>query len=36
MGRDFYDAAYLLGKAEPDMRYLEEKLGIFDRCAAPS
>jgi len=31
MGRDFYDAAYLLGKAEPDMRYLEAKLGISDR-----
>ena len=33
MGRDFYDAAYLLGKAEPDMRYLEEKLGIPDHGA---
>lgn len=28
MGRDFYDAVYLLGKARPNQSYLKTKLGI--------
>lgn len=30
MGRDFYDASYLMGATSPDMRYLDEKLGLGD------
>lgn len=28
MGRDFYDASYLMSKTSPDMGYLRQKLGI--------
>ncbi|MFW6129675.1 MAG: nucleotidyl transferase AbiEii/AbiGii toxin family protein [Atribacterota bacterium] len=28
MGKDFFDIVYLTAKTEPDMNYLEEKLGI--------
>lgn len=31
MGRDFFDIVFLHGRAEPDMQYLSEKLGIKDR-----
>ncbi|MFQ6070511.1 MAG: nucleotidyl transferase AbiEii/AbiGii toxin family protein [Candidatus Aminicenantales bacterium] len=30
LGRDFYDALFLLGKTRPNLRYLKEKLGIKD------
>lgn len=30
MGRDFYDAIFLLGKTKPDIGYLDAKLGISD------
>jgi predicted nucleotidyltransferase component of viral defense system len=30
MGRDFFDAAFLLGKTMPDYGYLKERLGIKD------
>ena len=30
MGRDFYDAVFLLGKTKPNLKYLKEKLGIED------
>lgn len=30
MGRDFYDAMFLAGKAKPDFRYLKFKAGIVD------
>lgn len=30
MGRDFYDALFLLGKTNPNLKYLKEKLGIKD------
>jgi len=30
MGRDFFDAVFLLGKTEPNMDYLREKVGIED------
>jgi predicted nucleotidyltransferase component of viral defense system len=28
LGRDFYDALFLLGKTNPNLKYLKEKLGI--------
>jgi predicted nucleotidyltransferase component of viral defense system len=31
MGRDFYDAVFLAGKANPDFAYLKERAGIEDR-----
>ncbi len=31
MGRDFYDAIFLFGKAEPDFGYLKLKLGINNK-----
>lgn len=30
MGRDFYDAMFLAGKAKPNFRYLKDKAGIAD------
>jgi len=30
MGRDFFDVVFLLGKTEPNMDYLREKVGIKD------
>lgn len=30
VGRDFYDTIFLLGKTEPNFRYLKSKLGIKD------
>ncbi len=31
MGRDFYDAVFLAGKAKPDFAYLKERAGIKDK-----
>ena len=31
MGRDFYDAVFLTGKATPDFAYLKERAGIEDK-----
>ncbi len=31
MGRDFYDAVFLSGKAKPDFAYLKERAGIEDK-----
>ena len=31
MGRDFYDAVFLAGKAKPDFEYLKERAGIADK-----
>ncbi|OIO34505.1 MAG: hypothetical protein COX40_04300 [Candidatus Omnitrophica bacterium CG23_combo_of_CG06-09_8_20_14_all_40_11] len=31
MGRDFYDAIFLAGKAKPDFAYLKERVGIKDK-----
>lgn len=31
MGRDFYDAIFLAGKAKPDFTYLKERAGIKDK-----
>ena len=31
MGRDFYDAVFLAGKAQPDFAYLKERAGITDK-----
>lgn len=31
MGRDFYDAVFLAGKAKPDFSYLKERAGIPDK-----
>lgn len=31
MGRDFYDAVFLAGKAKPDFAYLKERAGIADK-----
>lgn len=31
MGRDFYDALFLAGKAKPDFAYLKERAGIADK-----
>lgn len=31
MGRDFYDAVFLAGKAKPDFSYLKERAGISDK-----
>lgn len=31
MGRDFYDAVFLSGKAKPDLSYLKERAGISDK-----
>jgi len=31
VGRDFYDAVFLAGKASPDFAYLKERVGIKDR-----
>jgi len=31
MGRDAFDIVFLLGKTNPDMHYLQEKLGIEDK-----
>lgn len=31
MGRDFYDALFLAGKAEPDFAYLKKRAGIADK-----
>lgn len=33
MGRDFFDAAFLMSKAQPNMRYLRERLDIGDQQA---
>jgi len=30
MGRDFYDTVFLLGRAKPNIKYLNDKLGIDD------
>jgi predicted nucleotidyltransferase component of viral defense system len=32
MGRDFYDAVFLLGKAKPNLDYLRTKLGIREEA----
>ena len=31
MGRDFYDAVFLAGRAKPDFAYLKERAGIADK-----
>jgi len=31
LGRDFYDAIFLAGKAKPDFAYLKERAGITDK-----
>lgn len=31
MGRDFYDAVFMSGKAKPDFSYLKERAGISDK-----
>jgi hypothetical protein len=31
MGRDFFDAMFLAGKARPDFGYLQERAGIADQ-----
>lgn len=36
MGRDFYDAVFLSGKADPDFAYLKERAGIQNRAMLKS
>ena len=31
IGRDFYDAVFLAGRAKPDFAYLKERAGIVDK-----